>query len=318
MSNPFLADLEESYTPYSASGTTTPYSTGGATPKRRMSTNPFEILSPEDEGPNFNDGETNDQTNQVNHGGVDANNVANAIANMTADFYETIKMSYGNNEGDDDDVFKDNEEAVTSTAKTVNTVFETTDKGAGGQVFDPFETIHDDEGTVSSKRSSLEHTSVEIGATFRSAKAKDLFHSSMAEMEMLAATQTGADFSPASNDPGYLGAAAAASTTDVYTSDISELSDVSPANPSTESVAFQSKHIYSGKLCSCVLTRSSVILIVAFVDKDEVLAKVGGFDAFTTVITDSPTIDEVTTEEHQVGVIFALIKTKPNDQTSLA
>lgn len=249
MSNPFLADLEESYTPYSASGTTTPYSTGGATPKRRMSTNPFEILSPEGEAPSFNDNESNDQTNQVNHGGVDANNVANAIANMTADFYETIKMSYGNNEEEDDDVFKDyNEEEISSTAKTVNTVFEqdkNSSSAGGGQVFDPFETIHDDEGTVSSKRSSIEHNSVEVGATFRSAKAKELFHSSMAEIEKLTATQPGTDFSPISNDPGYLGATAA-STTDMYTSDISDLSDVSPVNPVNE-VAFQSKHIYSGK-----------------------------------------------------------------------
>ncbi|XP_075681280.1 stoned B isoform X3 [Dermatophagoides pteronyssinus] len=241
MSNPFLADLEESYTPYSASGTQTPYSVGARTPKRRNSTNPFEILSPENENTTIFD--NNDETSNT------AQNFASAIADMSADFFQSINKT---STKFDEDVFtedeqnkinskviNDNEEPVnkTTTVKTI-TNFDTNN----GTVFDPFQTINDDDPNFSSKRSSIEQNQQRESSStnddekipkIASSKAKELFHSSMNEIELLASANrevqsslTNADDSPIS--PTDL--LAAPLKIEPYSSDLSDLSDISPSN----------------------------------------------------------------------------------------
>lgn len=256
MSNPFLADLDDSYTPY-GSGVSTPFS-GAATPKRRNSTNPFEVLSPDSEEPIFFVPEgsevNNNNKNETNE------NVASAIADMTADFYQTINK-FDFDTTINDDVFDDrsgktNEDANANNedqkpVKTVTTI--TTDNN--GCVFDPFETIHDDDPALSSKRSSIEHTSTTNTTTVKeeeqsstthlltrnSSKAKELFNSSMASFELLAASGGGgntqdeqfSDYSPMSpmtpplsncENNAFL---SAPQGMEIYSSETSDISDVS-------------------------------------------------------------------------------------------
>lgn len=230
---------------------------GAATPKRRNSTNPFEILSPESEDVHFLDNEiTNSEVNNEGSGGA---NVASAIADMTADFYQTISMKPYEFEPADD-VFDEEKklepfEEFNSRVTTVTTVnFDNDGRG----VFDPFETIHDDDATVSSKRSSIEQpkdaptstTAEQSRSDFKSAKAKELFNSSMAGIEILAAAATStaaaaeatSDFSPLTPttpasgcDNAFL---SAPQGMEAYSSDLSELSDVSPTKQTEIRSAF--------------------------------------------------------------------------------
>ncbi|XP_054160700.1 uncharacterized protein LOC128958791 [Oppia nitens] len=114
MSNPFLQDYNDYYTPY-ASGAHSPHS-GTATPKRRNSTNPFEE-SPEEEVKNV-----------VSSG---QSPVASAIADMTADFCNAISANS----------YEISEAVVSKTIATAKQMVDTT----VSQPFDPFATIHDDE-----------------------------------------------------------------------------------------------------------------------------------------------------------------------------
>lgn len=325
MSNPFLVDLDENYTPYT-SGISTPFS-GAATPttKRRNSTNPFEILSPDgDEQPvTFLDHDAlQSAANEINNNNNNNNgqhNVASAIADMTADFYQAItKHDFNFDATINDDVFEqeqhnrlggegednleeeahddeveegleedneneeDNNNISSKPVTTVKTVQSYHDEDE--TLFDPFETIHDDDG-MSSKRSSVEvanlgstmmssnKTVTELASSLvsaNSAKAKELFNSSMASFELLAAggkseANPNSNSSAAQNDlllspmtpstppsnyddnsaeiggsggfGGSSGVAAflspAPTGMDIYSSDLSDMSDVSPTTAAT-------------------------------------------------------------------------------------
>nr|XP_046913121.1 protein stoned-B-like isoform X1 [Dermatophagoides farinae] len=245
MSNPFLADLEESYTPYSASGTQTPYSVGARTPKRRNSTNPFEILSPENETTTFLDNNNDDETSNT------AKNFASAIADMSADFFESINKTSTNfdedvfadeqNKINDDKVIHDSDDHVNTTTITTVKTITNFDSNNDTTVFDPFQTINDDDLNFSSKRSSIEQrksSSTNDEENIRkitSSKAKELFHSSMNEIELLAAANrvevqpvstNAEDSSPISPTDLLM----APQKIEPYSSDLSDLSDISPSN----------------------------------------------------------------------------------------
>lgn len=334
MSNPFLVDLDENYTPYT-SGISTPFS-GAATPttKRRNSTNPFEILSPDgDEQPvTFLDhdalqsaaNEINNNNNGKDNG---QQNVASAIADMTADFYQAItKHDFNFDATINDDVFEheqaqhsdnrldegednleahddeveegedeeDNNNVSRKPVTTVKTVQSYLDEDQ--TLFDPFETIHDDDG-MSSKRSSVEvanlgstmmtsnKTVTELASSLvsaNSAKAKELFNSSMASFELLAAGGKAASenqnssanqndlllspmtpSTPPSNyddnsaeiggSGGFGGSSGLAAFLspaptgmDIYSSDLSEMSDVSPTAAAAGTDVRSAFNMYSG------------------------------------------------------------------------
>ncbi len=335
MSNPFLVDLDDNYTPYT-SGISTPFS-GAATPttKRRNSTNPFEILSPEGDEPPVTftlDNEAlqsaaNEINNNNNSSQQPQENVASTIADMTADFYQAItKHDFNFDATINDDVFEEQqsgrglqddilggddheeedeyeednnnfEHQLNKPVTTVKTINYDEEESHGGGVssssalFDPFETIHDDDG-MSSKRSSVEvsgitplvsttgtsssnQTVTELASSLvsaNSAKAKELFNSSMASFELLAAggkpagkddDLLGSPMTPTTppsmeENSAEVGAVAGAAgsafltpappTTagmDVYSSnDLSDLSDVSPTTAADVRSAF---NMYSGE-----------------------------------------------------------------------
>ena len=199
-------------------------------------------------------------------GSNNVGNVASAIADMTADFCQSISMKAYDFEENPDEIFDhrssvrqeidddDDYEAEMVVEKPISTV-KTIQFDNNGGIFDPFETIHD-EDAPSSKRSSIE-VSAESSSniiqqniqqneeTFtKSSKAKELFNSSMASFEILAAATVASTMSAtttttitnpdmeqispsASGDVGLL---AAPKSNDVYNSDLSDLSDVSPSD----------------------------------------------------------------------------------------
>ncbi|KPM10255.1 Adaptor complexes medium subunit-like protein [Sarcoptes scabiei] len=381
MSNPFLADLEESYTPYTGSGAQTPLSTGRRTPlRRRSSTNPFEIFSPEDEIVPFR---TADESGGVNANGG-AKNLANAIADMSANFFESIAMkntndiAYNNDDDHknrfdlpdtrDDDVFLDDNYQQSNASKSsdilnnvnnghkiISTV-QTIHTDGNGMIFDPFQTIHDDDVNLSSKRSSLEamsssqqqpnestldnnddesiSTSIlnrfdhnENRTRRSSSQAKEYFHSSMNEIEMLASSnvvgnenddqhQSFYSYGSSSKPENFL---QSKHPTDIYSSDLSDLSESSSNLQGNE--AFQSSALNTSKgnvdlaeesdfkpitTGEILLRRKSKIgkeltedddeplVILKQLSKDESKPSISNqFDPFTTVYNDSPTLEDV-------------------------
>lgn len=195
---------------------------------------------------------------------------------MTADFYQTISMKPFDFEPNDDvfgDESKINKDPFDHCDVKMNTVTTITydnneddgGGGGGGDVFDPFATIHDDEATISSKRSSIEHGQMkdctemsndnDNGTVSKSAKAKELFNSSMAGIELLATTNippsASSEFSPLTPatpvsgcDNAFL---SAPQGMDMYSSDLSDMSDVSPTTANDVRSAF---NMYSG---TCLL-----------------------------------------------------------------
>lgn len=177
---------------------------------------------------------------------------------MSADFYQSIaiKNSYQFDEATNDDVFNDNdndnkiEDRIKSTTddlllnnkvNTVQTKF--TDNGT---VFDPFQTINDDDPNFSSKRSSTSEQqnqqhkdgtaeSVDDREPLKASfKAKELFHSSINEIELITAVKAAAssvEYSPpiSPTGPDFLSAPTKPAT-ELYSSDLSELSDLSLCN----------------------------------------------------------------------------------------
>lgn len=178
---------------------------------------------------------------------------------MSADFFQSIaiKNSYQFDETTNDDVFNDNDNdnkienrkksitddlLMNNKVNTVQTKF--TDNGT---VFDPFQTINDDDPNFSSKRSSTSETQQNqqqkecaaessddrepVKASF---KAKELFHSSINEIELITAVKAAAssvEYSPpiSPTGPDFL-SAPTKQATELYSSDLSDLSDVSLCN----------------------------------------------------------------------------------------
>lgn len=260
-----------------------PNRTGTATPRlRRNSTNPFEILSPEDEdGPlTFVDNDGNLETNKLNNNSA-SGNVASAIADMTADFYNSIaalksydfesKLANVDNQKDDEEnaVFEPADDVQTECSdananhtespqcKTVSTVILNDNDRINEPMFDPFATIHDDEGNTSS---SLEHSSLKdvIGESFsqseniqgnKSSKAKDLFNSSMASIELMAAAGNYDDSkSPESQKAEHDAFMLAAPGQGMELNSNSDVSDLSDVSRSTSASNIRSAfNMYSGK-----------------------------------------------------------------------
>lgn len=218
---------------------------GARTPKRRNSTNPFEILSPENETTTFLGNNNDDETSNT------AKNFASAIADMSADFFESINKTSTNfdedvfadeqNKINDDKVIHDSDDHVNTTTITTVKTITNFDSNNDTTVFDPFQTINDDDLNFSSKRSSIEQrksSSTNDEENIRkitSSKAKELFHSSMNEIELLAAANrvevqpvstNAEDSSPISPTDLLM----APQKIEPYSSDLSDLSDISPSN----------------------------------------------------------------------------------------
>lgn len=258
-------------TQFTVSSITLLFLVGTATPQRRNSTNPFEICSPDGEEPVFLDHEAlQAAANEINNNS--SGNVASAIADMTADFYQAItKNDFNFDATINDDVFeeagrnKGTHELEDSNAndKPISTVT-TISYDNGCPLFDPFETIHDDDA-LSSKRSSIENPAAKEAVIEASsnacgtnpAKAKELFNSSMASIELLASGKAaqlapGSELSPmtpttppSNCDNAHLAAPQGMDV--VYSSDLSDLSDVSPTAAVAASSDIRSAfNMYSG------------------------------------------------------------------------
>ncbi|OTF74334.1 hypothetical protein BLA29_010817, partial [Euroglyphus maynei] len=138
----------------------------------------------------------------------------------------------------------DEEDHVNTTTTTVKTI--TNFNTNNGTIFDPFQTINDDDPNYSSKRSSIEQNQQqqqqrkssstndeENVPKIASSKAKELFHSSMNEIELLATANRQVQSSLTNTGDSPI------SPTDLlmaplkiepYSSDLSDLSDISPSN----------------------------------------------------------------------------------------